>query len=283
MRDWLARVQRTQRWPLGLLGLTIITLFLICALFPRWMAPYDPYALVGPPFAPPSGRFLLGTNDIGQDILSELVWGSRVSMSVGIVAGFLAVLGGLLAGVVAGYAGGGIDSAVMRVVDVVLVLPFLPLMILLGAFIGPSLPTLILVISATSWAAPARVIRAQAMALKQEEYLEAARALGAREGYIVRRHVLPGVLPLSLAQFVMAISAAILTEAALSFLGLGDPTVKSWGAMLQFAQARGAFFTGSWLWWVIPPGVCITLTTVGFALLGFVIEELLDPRLRSLR
>lgn len=273
------RLRRVQRWPFGLAGAAIVIFFLFNALFPQVLAPYDPYELIGPPFSKPSREFLLGTNDIGQDILSEIIWGARISLTVGVVAGFLSVLGGLFAGVTAGYFGRMVDGVIMRLVDVVLVIPFLPLMILLGSFIGPSLGTLIIVISVTSWAAPARVIRSQTLSVKQDDYVHAARAIGAREGHIISRHILPGVLPLSLAQFVAATSAAILTEAALSFLGLGDPTVKSWGTILQFAQARGAFFTGSWVWWVIPPGLCITAATVGFALVGFVIEEVLDPRL----
>jgi ABC-type dipeptide/oligopeptide/nickel transport system permease subunit len=272
-------MQRVSRWPFGVAGLVVIALFLLAALFPQILSPYDPNDLVGPPFSRPDQRFLLGTNDIGQDILSELIWGCRISLTVGIVAGLLSVLGGLLAGVVSGYVGGVVDELIMRLVDVVLVIPFLPLMILLGSFIGPSLGTLIIVISATSWAAPARIIRSQTLSVKQDDYVQVARAIGATERRIMWRHVLPGVLPLSLSQFVTAASAAILTEAALSFLGLGDPTVKSWGTMLQFAQARGAFFTGSWVWWVIPPGLCITAATLGFALAGFAIEEILDPRL----
>jgi len=273
------RLRRVHRWPFGLAGLALVAFFLFNALFPQVLAPYDPYDLVGPPFTKPNGQFWLGTNDIGQDILSEIIWGTRVSLTVGIVAGFLAVLGGLFAGVGAGYFGGKVEGLLMRLVDVVLVIPFLPLMILLGSFIGPSLGTLIIVISVTAWAAPARMIRSQTLSVKQDDYVQAARAIGAREGHIISRHIIPGVLPLSLAQFVAAVSAAILTEAALSFLGLGDPTVKSWGTILQFAQARGAFFTGSWVWWVIPPGLCITAATVGFALIGFVVEEVLDPRL----
>lgn len=137
----------------------------------------------------------------------------------------------------------------------------------------------LLLLAAERWAAPSRVIRSQTLSIKQDDYVAAARATGARERWVIWRHILPGVLPLGLAQFVTATSAAILTEAALSFLGLGDPTVKSWGTIVQFAQARGEFFTGSWVWWVIPPGLCITAATVGFALIGFVVEELLDPRL----
>jgi ABC-type dipeptide/oligopeptide/nickel transport system permease subunit len=273
------RLPRLHRWPLGLAGLVIIAFFLFNALFPQVLAPYDPYELVAPPFTKPSSQFWLGTNDIGQDILSEIIWGARVSMTVGVVAGFLAVIGGLLVGVGAGYFGGGVDSLLMRLVDVVLVIPFLPLMLLLCSFIGPSLGTLIVVITVTAWAAPARIIRSQTLSVKHVDYVHAARAIGARESHIISRHILPGVLPLGLAQFVAVVSAAILTEAALSFLGLGDPTVKSWGTILQFAQARGAFFTGSWVWWVIPPGLCITAATVGFALIGFVVEEVLDPRL----
>jgi len=276
----LGRLRRLQRWPQGLAGLIIILFFVFNAVFPQVLAPYDPYDLVGRPFVKPNAQFILGTNDIGQDILSELIWGSRVSITVGIAAGFLTVLGGLLAGVVAGYLGGTVDRVIMRFVDVVLVIPFLPLMILLASFIGPSFRTLIFVIAVTSWAAPSRVIRAQTLSVKQEMYVDAAQAMGAKGSHVIIRHIIPNVLPLSLAQFIGATGGAILTEAALSFLGLGDPTAKSWGVMLQFAQARGAFFSGAWLWWVIPPGLCIAAATVGFALFGLVVEEILDPRLQ---
>ena len=200
-------------------------------------------------------------------------------MTVGIFAGVLSVGGRLSGGAIPGYYGGAIGTVIMRAADVVLTIPFLPLTILLGSFLGPSLGTLIIVIAATSWAGPARMTRSQTLSVREDDYVEPLRAVGARKTHIMIRHVLPGVLPLSLSQFLAAISAAILTEASLSFLGLGDPTTKRWGTMLRFAQARGAFFTGSWVRWVAPPGPCISAATIGFAPVGLAVEELPDPRL----
>ncbi|HEY63303.1 MAG TPA: ABC transporter permease [Caldilineae bacterium] len=264
----------------GVIGIAILLLIGLMAVFADDLSPYSPTERVGQPFQPPSARHLLGTNDVGQDILSEIMHGARISLAVGILAALLAVLIGTLAGVVAGYYGRAVDAVIMRVVDLVLVIPFLPLMILLAAFLGPSFRNLIIVMAVLTWARPARVIRSQTLSLRGRDYIEAARAIGARDRRILARHVLPGVLPLSLAQLVLAASIAILVEASLSFLGLGDPTAKSWGTILYYAQVRGAFLSGAWVWWVIPPGLLITLTVLGFAFTGFALEEFLDPRLR---
>ncbi len=244
------------------------------------MAPYDPRATAGRPFEVPSDRHLLGTNDIGQDILSELIWGARVSLLVGVLAALGSTSVGTSVGVLGGYFRGAVDAVLMRLVDVVLVIPFLPLMILLAAYAGPSFSNLVLVIATLLWARPARVIRAQALSVARREYVLAARALGAGHGRILGRHVLPGVLALTLAEFVQMAGVAILLEASLSFLGLGDPVQKSWGSVLFYAQARSAFLTGAWLWWVVPPGLCIAAAVLGFALLGFSVEEVINPRLR---
>lgn len=269
-----------KRNPIGLVGLAILLSLLFVVLFADLLSPYDPSLRVGQPFQPPNAAHWLGTNDIGQDILSELIHGARISLTVGVVAALLAIGIGTLAGVVAGYYGGAVDAVIMRTVDLVLVIPFLPLMILLAAFVGPSFRNLILVIGLLTWARPARVIRAQTLSLRNRAYIEAARAVGARHGRILARHVLPGVLPLSLAQLVLAAGTAILVEASLSFLGLGDPTTKSWGTVLYYAQVRSAFLSGAWLWWVIPPGLLITLAVLGFAFVGFALEEVLNPQLR---
>ncbi|MEZ4640296.1 MAG: ABC transporter permease [Caldilineaceae bacterium] len=269
-----------RRNPIGLIGVAILLAFLVIVLFAEVLSPYDPTVRVGDPFEQPSAAHLLGTNDIGQDILSELIFGARVSLTVGLVAALLAISIGTVAGVVAGYFGGVVDALIMRVVDVVLVIPFLPLMILLAAFAGPSFRNLILVIGLLTWARPARVIRSQTLSLRHRTYIEAAQSVGARPGRILFRHVLPGVLPLSLAQLVLAASTAILVEASLSFLGLGDPTTKSWGTVLYYAQVRSAFLSGAWIWWVLPPGFLITLAVLGFALVGFALEEVLNPQLR---
>ncbi len=267
--------------PLRMVGLVLLAVMLIIAIGANWIAPYDPTKLSGKPFEHPSRVHLLGTNDIGQDILSELVFGARISLLIGVLSAGVAMVIGTGIGLLAGYYRGVIGTLLMRLVDVVLVIPFVPLMVLLAAYLGQSIWNLIAVIGLLIWARPARVIRSQVLSLCERDYVTAARAVGARDRHILIRHILPGVLSLSLVQFVLATSSSILLEAALSFLGLGDPTHKSWGTVLYYAQARSAFLTGAWRWWVLPPGLMITASVLGFALLGFSLEEALNPRLRA--
>ncbi|WP_404321525.1 ABC transporter permease [Cytobacillus firmus] len=268
---------------LGVFGLWLLIIFLLIALLAPIIAPFDPTERVGAPFTEPNTKFLLGTNDVGQDILSELLYGTRISLLIGVIAALISILIGCLVGVISGYYGGRVDAFCMRLVDLVLVIPFLPLMILLAAFIGPSFWNIILVISLLSWASPARVIRSQVLTLKTKGYVEAAKSIGTNIRVILSRHILPGVIPIALSQFVLAASNSILTEASLSFLGLGDPFTKSWGTILYYAQARGAFLTDAWIWWVLPPGVLITTLVIGFAFTGYSLEEVLNPRLRKER
>lgn len=261
-------------------GLLLLTLTL-SAVFAPFVAPWDPTISTGLPFERPSARHLLGTNDVGQDILSELIWGTRISLTVGVLAAFVATTIGTVVGAVSGYFRGPVDAFFMRLVDVVLSLPFLPLMILLAAFLGPSLVTIILVVGLVVWARPSRIIRSQVLSLAGREYVTAARAVGADDLRILVRHVVPGVGALIVVEFVQAAAGAILIESSLSFLGLGDPIQKSWGSILYYAQARSAFLSGAWLWWVIPPGVAITATVLGFALVAFSLERIVNPRLRQ--
>lgn len=275
-----ASKRRTRLGPVGWIGVILLILLSGSALLAPWLAPYDPSETTGEPFDPPSRAHWLGTNDIGQDILSELIYGTRISLTIGFLAAAVAVGLGTVVGVVAGYFGRWTDALLMRAVDIVLVIPFLPLMILLAAYLGPNLWNLILVIGVLVWARPARVIRAQVLSVKALDYVESARVIGAPSARILARYILPAILPLSLAQFILAASNTILIEASLSFLGLGDPTTKSWGSVLYYAQVRNAFLSGAWTWWVLPPGLLITAAVLGFAFTGFALEEILNPRLR---
>lgn len=270
-RDWA--------WLIGASGLLIVTTLVVVALFAPWLAPYDPTVRVNTPFSLPSREHLLGTNDVGQDLFSELLYGTRVSLLVGVVAAAAALVIGTTAGLLGGFFPR-FGVLIMRGVDVVLILPFLPLLIVLAAYLGRSLTTTIAVIAALSWAPTARVIHGQVVSLRQREYIAAARAMGARSPYLIWRHVLPKTLLLAIGQFVASVSAAILMESSLSFLGLGDPLQKSWGSILYWAQVRGAFLTEAWKWWVLPPGLLIMLAALGFALLGFGLEHRINPRLR---
>jgi ABC-type dipeptide/oligopeptide/nickel transport system permease subunit len=264
-------------------GVLLLVALTATAVFAPLLSPHDPEATVGDPFARPNRAHPLGTNDIGQDILSELIYGARISLTIGFLAASIAVGIGTAVGVASGFLGGWVDATLMRAVDLVLVIPFLPLMILLAAYLGPSFWNINIVIGILVWARPARVIRSQVLSVKSLDYVEAALALGSLPLRVMLRHILPAVLPLALAQFILAASNAILIEASLSFLGLGDPTAKSWGSVLYYAQVRNAFLSGAWVWWVIPPGLLITAATLGFAFTGFALEELLNPRMRGRR
>ena len=276
-----ARIRLRPNHVIGVIGATIIISLLLTAVFADVIAPYDPTERVGRPFLPPSAEHRLGTNDIGQDIFSELVFGARISLTVGIVAALVSLVIGTLVGLLAGVYPQRLGRVLMRGVDIILVLPFLPLLIILAAYLGRSLGTTIIVIGLLSWAGSARVIRSQVLSLTGRDYVLASRSMGARDRHIVAAHILPRTMLLAIGVFVSATSAAILLEAALSFLGLGDPLQKSWGTMLYWAQVRGAFLTPAWLWWVLPPGVLIAAASLGFALVGFSLEQRINPRLRQ--
>ncbi|MGY4707455.1 ABC transporter permease [Candidatus Bipolaricaulota sp. J31] len=272
---------KRRRFPIpGLAGGGILLALAALALLAPWISPYPPGERVGRPFEPPSPRHPLGTDDVGKDLLSQLIHGSRTSLLLGTLSAAVALSVGTLVGVLAGYFGGPLDRVLMRTVDVALTVPLLPLAILLAAYIGPRLWGLILILGGLMWARPARVIRAQVLTVRTREYVLAARALGGGSWHILRHHVLPAVLPLCCAQLVLIAPTAILVEASLSFLGLGDPLRESWGTILYYAQARGAMLTGAWAWWVLPPGMLISAAALGFALLGHALEERLNPRLR---
>lgn len=264
------------------IGIFLIAGFVLTALLAPLLSPYDPTERVGRPFSRPSAEHPFGTNDIGQDILSELVYGTRISLLVGVTAGFVTVFIGVAVGLFAGYFQWW-GRWLMRFTDIILILPFLPLLIILSAYLGRGLFNTIMVIGLLVWAGTARLIRGQVLTICQQDYVTAARALGARDGHIILRHILPQVMLLAIGEFVQATSSAILLEASLSFLGLGDPIQKSWGTILYWAQVRGAFLSPAWVWWVLPPGILISMATLGFALIGFALEQHVNPRLRNSR
>jgi len=268
---------------IGIVGFLIVVALIAIAIFAPLIAPYDPTQRVGRPFSVPSAEHPLGTNDIGQDLFSELIYGTRVSLTVGLVAATVALLIGTTVGILAGFYPRVLGSVLMRAVDIVLILPFLPLLIILAAYLGRSLLNTVLVIGILIWAGSARVIRSQVLSLTRRDYVVAARAMGASDLHIIVKHILPLTLLLAIGEFVQATAGAILLEASLSFLGLGDPLQKSWGAILYWAQVRGAFLTPAWQWWVLPPGLMIMAAALGFALIGFALEQRVNPRLRQAR
>ena len=267
----------------GLVGAAMLLIALLTAIFAPLIAPYDPYAAVRVTvldiFQAPSAAHVLGTDDRGKDVFSALVYGARVSLTVGFSSAAIAILIGSLIGLVAGYARGWIGSLLMRVTDFFLVIPDLALMIVLVAIIGPSLGTIILVIGVLGWTGTARLVRAQTLSVRERKYVLRAKAVGAGDFHILRRHILPAVLPLMLANMVLVISIAILDESSLAFLGLGDPTVISWGQMLNFAFERGAVSAGAW-WALLAPGFAIVWVVLGTTLLGTALEDAVNPRLK---
>jgi peptide/nickel transport system permease protein len=269
--------------PLGLIGLFMLLVVIVAAVFAPWLAPYDPYETIDPKIedilAPPDAQHLLGRDDVGKDVASSLIYGARVSLTVGFVAAFMSMVIGTLVGLVAGYYGGSIGNLLMRVVDFLLVIPSLPLMMVIVALWGRGLWKIILVIGILGWTWTARLVRSQVLSIKERQFVLRARSLGASNLLIIRRHIFPQVLPLIVAQTVLSISGVILYESTLAFLGLGDPLQVSWGMMLNFAFNRG-LSARAW-WFVLPPGFAIVWVSVGLVLIGNTLEEIFNPRLRT--
>ena len=273
------RRRRSASRALAIAGGAVLVLFALLAVFGSAVAPYDAGERAGRPFLEPSRAHPLGTDDVGHDILSELIGGARVSLLIGPAAAVIAVAVGGLLGAVAGYRRGMVDAAVMRMVDFALVVPAFPLLIVLAAYLERGLRSQILVVAVLLWAEPARIVRSQILSVRERRHVLAARTFGARGPYLLRRHIVPAVTPLLIAQFVRLVSVAILFEVALSFVGLGDPVRRSWGSMIQFATQRGAFLTGAWKWWIVPPGLCVAVVVCSVAFVGLGIEERVDRRL----
>jgi peptide/nickel transport system permease protein len=277
-----ARRPRTARFlrdhKAALAGLLILAFFVVLAFVGPVFAPYSIHATSGAVYAGPSSAHWLGTDDVGTDMFSLVLYGGRTSLIVGsAAAGVAMVLGGLI-GVVSGYFGGLVDILLMRVTDYFLVIPDLVLMIVVAAIWGPSLTHTILVIGLLLWTSTARVLRAQVKSLRERTYVRRARSLGAGHVSIMARHILPQVGPLLIANTVISVAVAIFDESALAFLGLSDPNKVSWGTILEHANDSTAASNGAW-WAVVPAGVCIALVVVACYLLGSGIEDALNPRL----
>ena len=266
--------------PSALVGAGLLVAFGAVAVLAPWIRPFAGSQRVGTVYARPSGRHWLGLDDGGFDVVSLLIEGSRISLLVGVAAMVVSTVVGGGIGVLAGYFGGRVDSFLMRITDYALVVPALPLMIVIAAVWGPSLSHIILVIGLLLWTWTARIVRAQVRSIRHRAYVQRARCIGAGHGRILRRHVLPQVAPLLVANVVLTIAYAIFYETALSFLGLSDPTAVSWGTMLRHAFERTAISVGAW-WAIVPPGLCIALAVMGCYLVAQGIEEALNPRLRE--
>ncbi|HAI87215.1 MAG TPA: hypothetical protein DCL63_09545 [Firmicutes bacterium] len=223
---------------------------------------------------------VLGVDHMGSDLWSQLIYGTRIALAIGLSTAFIAVAIGTTVGIVAGYVGGAVDEFLMRVADVLLAIPSLPILIILGALFGKSVLNIVILLALLSWMGIARLVRSQTLSLKERQFVEAARASGASQSYVMLQHVLPNVMPLIFANLVLRIPGAILTEASLSFLGLGDPRVCTWGRILQNAREFGAFTTMAW-WWLVPPGLALTFMSLAFVFIGNSVNEILNPRYRE--
>jgi peptide/nickel transport system permease protein len=261
-----------------MLGLMFVIFFVLVAVFAPMIAPYDPVATSWSAVrSPPSMDYLFGTDEIGRDVLSRVIWGSRASLLAGLVSVCISMALGVPIGLLAGYVGGWVDGLISRFTDAMLAVPFLILAIALAAFLGPSLTNAMIAIGVSATPVFVRLTRAQVLAVKVEDYVEAARAVGNPPWRIALRHILPNVLPPLIVQATLAIAAAVIAEASLSFLGLGQqPPAPSWGSMLNTAKN----FVDQAPWMAIWPGVSIFLLVLSFNLLGDGLRDALDPRHR---
>ena len=266
---------------MGLIGLVILIFFALMAIFGPYLVSITTLSVDGVTkmLHPPTQGYWLGTDDLGKDILAGVIIGSRVSLLVGVAATAISMTIGTLIGIVSGFYGKTVDAILMRFTDVFLVIPWLPLMLVMAALLGPSLGNIIFVIGITSWAGTARIIRSQTLSIKERPYVERARAIGSGDAHIMFYHILPNVFPLIFANTVLVAAIAILSETTLSFLGMGDPTQVTWGMMLHFAFSMGAVSFGAW-WWLLPPGICVVLVVLSFTFIGYALDEVLNPKLR---
>lgn len=266
-----------------MVGLAVLGFFIFLALFGPLLvdpAQLDPATADGPILASPSLTYPLGTDNFGRPVLGLVVAGARVSLLVGLTATVGAMLLGAVVGISAGYFGGKIDSVLNFITNWFLVIPWIALAIVLASLLGRSLSSIILVIAVTSWAGTARLVRSQALTVRERTYVERARALGSGHWHLVSRHILPNVIPVLFANAVLTVALSILSETTLSLLGLGDPNAISWGTTIEEAFTNGALTAGYW-WWIIPPGVAIVMVTLSFTMCGYALDEILSPKLRD--
>lgn len=271
------------RSPSGMIGLGILVAVTAVALAaPLFIHPSD-LAVInapGPSLAPPSAQYPLGTDQAGRSVLTLLIWGTRPSLAIGVIATVLTMILGSAIGLLAGHYGGISSRVLMAVTDWFIALPTLPLAIALAAVLGQGDASITIAIAVTSWPGTARLIRAQTLAVEARPFIERAKALGARDGQLMARQVLPNVAPFILVSATLTVASAILSETTLTFLGLGNPTDVSWGSMINQAFNQGAITSGAW-WYILPPGIAILIVVLGFTLVGRAVENILNPRMAA--
>jgi peptide/nickel transport system permease protein len=281
--SFLSLIKKLWQHPKGRVGLILVGILVVVAVLAPVLSPYDPYDVTqrAAKGLPPSWQHPLGTTiTTGQDILSMLIYGSRVSLTIGVITGVAIAFLGALMGVMAGYIGGFADNLIMRIVDILLVIPTLPLIIVLTSLLGRNYFVIVLVFVLFGWTGLARVIRSLVLVLKNSNYVKAAELAGASRWYIMTKHILPGTSHLIIMNTTLTCAGIMVAEAGLSFLGLGDPTAISWGKMLAEAQGGGALLFGAW-WWILAPGAGIFLAVFAFMRIGIVMEEVFNPRMKA--
>jgi peptide/nickel transport system permease protein len=292
MRNWRRFSRRFVRRRDGVLGLVILVVFAALAIAPAlFVGPLETATTAsGTALEAPSASHIFGTDDLGRDVLNQTVHGARISMTIGLLATIITVFIGGVIGIVSGFVGGRVDTGLMRLTDFFLILPTFVLAVLLAPIIldivgddaeiygiKATLIVIVVVIGLTSWASTARIIRSQTLSVKQRMFVDRARVIGGGPGHIMRRHVLPNVTNLIVANTVLTFAAAIFTETTLAFIGLGDPYAPSWGQLLNAAQAAGAPSLGAW-WYIVPPAVCVVLVILAFTLVGNALDDIMNPR-----
>ncbi|MCW6159436.1 MAG: ABC transporter permease [Thermoplasmatales archaeon] len=278
LMNYLGQLRKSK---IGLVGWGIILTFVFIAIFAPLISPYNPNAISGAYYQHPSMLHLFGTNQEGQDLFSQNMYGTRIPLIVGTTAALVAVVLGLLVGLFSGYFGGVPDEILMRITDFFLVVPAIVLMIVISALIGGTLTNVILIIGGLSWPMTARVVRSMVLSIKEWPFVEVAKSSNGSSLYIMFKHILPNVMPVVFANAALSVANAIFTQAALVFIGVGDVTDLSWGNIMHFAYINGTITTGIW-WYMIPPGIFIVLLTVGFIFLSTSFETIFNPRTRRI-
>jgi peptide/nickel transport system permease protein len=276
---WRGLLSSLRRQPALLVGVLVILAFTVIAVFSPVILGQSATTKVGDVFEHPSGAHVLGTDGGGADMLALLIDGAGVSLLVGFAAAVVSALIGGTVGLLSGFFGGKTDIVLMRITDYVLVIPDVPLMIIIAALFGRSLTNIILIIGAIYWTTTARLIRSQVKTVRERVYVKRAQAVGASNARLIFRHVLPQVAPLLVANTVLLVALAIFAETFITFLGLGDPSLISWGRLIENAFKDDAILNNAW-WTIIPPGVCVTLLILACTMIGQSMEEALNPRLR---
>jgi peptide/nickel transport system permease protein len=292
LRNTLDFARRYAQRKDGVVGAAILLVFAVLALAPQlFVGPLQTVTTAtGASLDPPSATHLFGTDEVGRDMLNLTVHGARISMTIGLLATLITIFFGAVIGIVSGYVGGRSDQVLMRLTDFFLVLPTFVLAIVLAPIIldivgtdaelfgiRATLLVIIVVIGLTSWASMARIIRSQTLSVKERMFVDRARVIGGSRAHIMRRHILPNVVNLIVANAVLTFAGAIFTETTLSFIGLGDPFQPSWGQLLNAAQEAGAPGLGAW-WYIVPPAVCVVVVILAFTLVGNALDDVLNPK-----